>query len=167
MGSVTVDNLLNATAASISSGNAIGKSVTIYFSGNYVNWTINNSIVGSRTAYNGDTLSASGNSITCKDQSGSARWTATASKLADTSLYTYSGTPTVSTPVSIVKGHCTVSASGVTRNAKAGTVTFSGTGVNWSTSSIKPQSGDMIVTTAGKNSVKINGVTSTGSMTTK
>ena len=46
-------------------------------------------------------------------------------------------------------------------------VTFSGTGVNWSTSLIRPQSGDAIATKKGDNTVKINGVTSTGSLTTK
>ena len=46
-------------------------------------------------------------------------------------------------------------------------VTFSGTGVNWSTSLIRPQSGDAIATKEGDNTVKINGVTSTGSLTTK
>lgn len=122
VGSVTVPTSLTIADQTISSGNAIGKAATVYLATIYVDWKINGTAGTYCTAYNGDQLVASGATISCSDQTGNVRWTATATRKANTAQYTYTGTPTAVLPYSTVMGTGTASIKGVTRTINKYTV---------------------------------------------
>ena len=122
VGSVTVPTTLTNTAQSIRSGNAVGLSATVYLGNTYVDWKVNGSSVDYCTAYNGDRLVAANATVSCSDQDGNVRWTATATRKANTAQYTYTGTPTITLPYTTVMGTGTVNTGGVTRTINKYTV---------------------------------------------
>jgi hypothetical protein len=122
VGSVTIPTTLTNAAQTISSGNAVGISATVYLGNTYVDWKVNGSSVGYCTAYNGDRLVVANATVSCSDQDGNVRWTATATRKANTAQYTYTGTPAVVLPYDIVMGTDTVSVNGITRTINKYTV---------------------------------------------
>lgn len=131
-GDATASNLPNCTR----------KSFTITLSGpNYGAWRTSNSTSGtavtSQTAYYGDIITSSGNTLTCYrwDATSTARWTVYAVASATTAQYSYS-TPTISgTSSDPITGSKTITAAN-TRTTRTYTVTFTATNGSWSTTSI-------------------------------
>lgn len=145
-------------------------SFTATFTSEYATWDTDSELV-----YTGDTLIANGNTVSCIDSNNETRWTATATKFANTDCYSYSGTPSafinnIGTQVlENVTGNVTIGNVGVTRTEIAGTISFSGTGVNWSTASFTPPTGNMAMVqlTQGSNEVQVfTSNPTTGTMST-
>lgn len=119
-GDATASNLPNCTR----------KSFTITLSGpNYGAWRTSNSTSGtavtSQTAYYGDIITSSGNTLTCYrwDATSTARWTVYAVASATTAQYSYS-TPTISgTSSDPITGSKTITAAN-TRTTRTYTVTI-------------------------------------------
>ncbi len=147
-GSVAWANFTKSTTTANGDATASGlpnctrKSFTITLAGpNYGAWRTTNATSGtavtSQTAYYGDIITSSGNTLTCYrwDATSTARWTVYAVASATTAQYSYS-TPTISgTSSDPITGSKTITAAN-TRTTRTYTVTFTATNGSWSTTSI-------------------------------
>lgn len=128
------------------------KEITLTFDTSNMVWkNSSGTIIDTKSAYYNDTVSGTGSSnkitVTCKNPSGSTRWTVTGTVRTDDPNYTYTGTPSI-TSFTVTTGKY-ISVSGLTATNKPGSITLLGTGVTWDESILYPTTGRCRLTLGG------------------